>query len=107
VSIRRHGIDEAHITEHGPLAAASDLEHERTQHLRFRDRADDLAERSAIHEERGMGARLAAREERRRAQELEARLTAAGPPPGYWRLHPVRTLAVRARQRLRGTRASS
>ena len=42
VSTRRHGVDEPQVTEHGPLAAATDLDHERNAHLRFRERADDL-----------------------------------------------------------------
>lgn len=101
VSMRRHGIDEAQITEHGPLAAASDLEHERAQHLRFRDRADDLAERASIDNERAVRACLSAREARQVAERLEARLAAAGPPPRYWRLRPLRTFAGRLRRRPR------
>lgn len=73
-SVRRHGVDEPHITEHGPLAAATDLDHERTQHLRFRDRADDLEDRSAGQEERVLAERLRTREERLRAEHLESLL---------------------------------
>jgi hypothetical protein len=75
VSTRRHGIDEPQVTEHGPLAAATDLDHERNAHLRFRDRAEDLAERAATLAERTLAERLRAREERRAAERVEARLS--------------------------------
>jgi hypothetical protein len=74
VSTRRHGVDEPQVTEHGPLAAATDLEHERNAHLRFRERAEDLAERAATLADRTLAERLRAREERRAAERVEARL---------------------------------
>jgi hypothetical protein len=74
VSTRRHGIDEPQVTEHGPLAAATDLDHERNAHLRFRERAEDLAERAAALGQRTLAERLRAREERRAAERAEARL---------------------------------
>jgi hypothetical protein len=74
VSTRRHGVDEPQVTEHGPLAAATDLGHERNAHLRFRERAEDLAERAAFLAERTLQERLEARKERRVAQSVEARL---------------------------------
>jgi hypothetical protein len=78
VSVRRHGTDEPHVTEHGPLAAATDLDHERVQHLRFRDRANDLDARARAQEERILAERLRTREERQRAERLEARLRELG-----------------------------
>ena len=99
VSVRRHGVDEPHITEHGPLAAATDLGHERTQHLRFRDRADDLEARAATIAERTMAERLRSRVERQRAERLERRLAAAGEPPPFWRLRPIRTALSRMMRR--------
>ena len=74
VSTRAHGVEEPQVTEHGPLAAATDLEHERNAHLRFRERADDLAERAATLAERTLAERLRAREERRAAERAESRL---------------------------------
>jgi len=74
VSTRRHGVDEPQVTEHGPLAAATDLEHERNAHLRFRERAEDLAERAETLGRRALAERLRAREERRAAERVEARL---------------------------------
>lgn len=78
VSTRRHGIDEPQVTEHGPLAAATDLDHERRAHLRFRERAEDMAERAATLDQRALSARLRARAERRAAQRVESRLPNAG-----------------------------
>jgi hypothetical protein len=74
VSTRMHGVDEPQVTEHGPLAAATNLDHERWAHLRFRDRADDLAERARELERRTLAERLHARAERQTAERLEARL---------------------------------
>jgi hypothetical protein len=78
VSVRRHGVEEPHVTEHGPLAAATDAEHERIQHLRFRDRADDLDVKTAAQARRVIAERLRTREERLRAEQLEARLREYG-----------------------------
>jgi hypothetical protein len=74
VSTRRHGVEEPQVTEHGPLAAATDLDHERNAHLRFRERANDLAERAETLGRRTILERLRAREERRAAERVEARL---------------------------------
>jgi hypothetical protein len=78
VSVRRHGVEEPHVTEHGPLAAATDADHERIQHLRFRDRADDLDAKTAAQARRIIAERLRTREERLRAEQLEARLRELG-----------------------------
>ena len=80
VSTRRHGVDEPQVTEHGPLAAATDLDHERNAHLRFRERADDLAERAATLGRRTLAERLRARRERQAAERVEARLLQRGEP---------------------------
>jgi hypothetical protein len=74
VSTRRHGVAEPQVTEHGPLAAATDLDHERNAHLRFLERANDLAERAAALRQRTLAERLNAREERRAAERAESRL---------------------------------
>jgi hypothetical protein len=78
VSTRGHGIEEPQVTEHGPLAAATDLRHERNAHLRFRERATDLTERAATLAERTLGERLRARAERQAAERVEARLAGRG-----------------------------
>lgn len=78
VSVRRHGVDEPHVTEHGPLAAATDLRHERTQHLRFRDRVEDLAGRIADRSDAVARQALRARGWRLRAERLERRLRELG-----------------------------
>ncbi len=74
VSTRGHGIEEPQVTEHGPLAAASDPKHERNAHLRFRERANDLTQRAATLAERTLAERLRARAERQAAERVEARL---------------------------------
>ena len=74
VSTRRHGIEEPQVTEHGPLAKATDLGHERNAHLRFRERADDMADRAATLAQRTLVERLRARAERQAAERVEARL---------------------------------
>src|SRR5215211_953468 len=74
VSVRRHGVEEPHVTEHGPLSAATDVEHERIQHLRFRDRADDLEAQADAQAAKVLAERLRVRKERRRAERLEAKL---------------------------------
>jgi hypothetical protein len=78
VSTRGHGIEEPQVTEHGPLAAATDLGHERNAHLRFRERANDLNERAATLAERTLAERLRARAERQAAERVEARLAGRG-----------------------------
>lgn len=75
VSTRRHGIEEPQVTEHGPLAKATDLGHERNAHLRFRERAEDMAGRAAALGERTLVERLRARAERQAAERVESRLS--------------------------------
>ncbi len=75
VSTRRHGVAEPQVTEHGPLAAATDPKHERNAHLRFRDRAEDLAAKSANMAQRTLAERLRARDERQAAERFESRLS--------------------------------
>lgn len=79
ISTRRHGVDEPQVTEHGPLAAATDLDHERNAHLRFRARADDLDDRASLLAKRTLAERLRARDERRAAERAESRLDEAKP----------------------------
>ena len=74
VSTRRHGVEEPQVTEHGPLAAATDLDHERKAHVRFRERSNDMAERARTLARRTMAERLRAREQRRAAERVEERL---------------------------------
>lgn len=74
VSTRRHGIEEPQVTEHGPLAKATDLTHERNAHLRFLERADDMAERAGTFAQRTLLERLHARQERKAAERVEAKL---------------------------------
>ncbi len=92
VSVRRRGAAEPQVTEHGPLAAATDLDHERTQHLRHQGRADTLQSRADRFAERAVRERIRAREERLRAERIEARLAELGEPPWYWRLRLARRL---------------
>ena len=75
VSTRRHGIEEPQVTEHGPLAKATDLGHERNAHLRFRERAEDMAARAGTQAQRTLAERLNARDERKAAERVEAKLT--------------------------------
>ena len=92
VSIRRRGAAEPQVTEHGPLAAATDLDHERTQHLRHQGRADTLQSRADRFAQRAVRERLRARGERLRAERLEARLAELGEAPWYWRMRLARRL---------------
>jgi hypothetical protein len=72
VSLRPHGVDEAEITEHGLLAPATDLDEERTKHLRYRRLAHELATRAAIQDKRVVKERLRVRAARTRADRVEA-----------------------------------
>lgn len=72
VSLRPHGVDEAEITEHGLLAAATDLDEERTKHLRYRRLANELTTRAAIQDKRVVKERLRVRAARIRAERAEA-----------------------------------
>jgi hypothetical protein len=74
VNVRAHGVDEPHVTEHGPLAAATDPKRERMQHLRFRSRADELERAAHALADRVIAERLRARRERLYADRLETRL---------------------------------
>ncbi|HSI79814.1 MAG TPA: hypothetical protein VK919_04095 [Solirubrobacterales bacterium] len=78
VSLRPHGVDEAAVSEHGMLAAATDLDDERAKHLRYLKRADELADRAAIQERRLVSERLRVHAASLRADELEAKADAAG-----------------------------
>jgi hypothetical protein len=71
VSLRPHGVDEAEITEHGLLAPATDLDEERTKHLRYRRLANELAARTAIQDRRLVKERLRVRAARSRAARVE------------------------------------
>ena len=77
VSLRRRGAPEPRVTEHGPLASATDLDHERELHERHRTRADTLQARADRAARRAVRERMKAREERARAERLEARLERA------------------------------
>ncbi|MGI8805329.1 MAG: hypothetical protein ACR2IN_06515, partial [Thermoleophilaceae bacterium] len=99
VSVRRRGAAEPRVTEHGPLAAATDLDHERTQHLRHQGRADTLQSRADRFAERAVRERIRAHEERLRAERLEARLAELGQPPWYWRMRLARRLGRSIRSR--------
>ena len=92
VSVRRRGAPEPQVTEHGPLAPATDLDHERTQHLRHQGRADTLQARADRFAERAVRDRIRAREERLRAERLDARLAELGEPPWFWRMRIARRL---------------
>jgi hypothetical protein len=74
VSLRPHGVDEAEITEHGLLAPATDLDEERTKHLRYRRLSGDLATRAATQDKRLVKERLRVRAARIRADRVEALL---------------------------------
>lgn len=74
VGVRRHGVAEPHVTEHGPLAAATDLRHERARHLHFRDRANVLAERVAEQADAIAAHAFRAGRERYRAERLALHL---------------------------------
>jgi len=74
VNVRAHGVDEPHVTEHGPLAAATDPKRERMQHLRFRSRADELERSTDVLADRVIAERLRARGARLYADRLETRL---------------------------------
>lgn len=77
VSTRKHGVTEPQVTEHGPLAAATDLRHERVTHLKFRDRANEMERSTELLARRTIAERLRAREIRRAAERAEARLPGA------------------------------
>lgn len=77
VSLRPHGVDEAAVSEHGMLAAATDIDDERAKHLRYLKRADELAKRAASQERRLVSERLRAHSASLRADELETRADAA------------------------------
>jgi hypothetical protein len=77
VSLRPHGVDEAEITEHGLLAPATDLDEERTKHLRYRRLSSELATRAAVQDRRLVKERLRVRAARLRAERAEALAEAA------------------------------
>jgi len=77
VSLRPHGVAEAEVSEHGMLAAATDVADERAKHLRYLKRADELAARAASQGRRLVAERLRVHAARLRADELESRAAAA------------------------------
>lgn len=101
VSIRRRGAPEPQVTEHGPLARATDLDHERTQHLRHSSRAATNQAKADRYAQRAERERLKAREERERAERVEARIARTEQGRAYALLRPVRRLGGMARARLR------
>ncbi len=74
VSTRMHGVEEPQVTEHGPLAAATDPELERANHIRFRERANDMAQRVESFDRKTLAERLRARAVRQEAERVESRL---------------------------------
>jgi hypothetical protein len=101
VSLRRRGDAEPQVTEHGPLAAATDLTHERTQRVRHMARAEAVRRRADRLAARAESDRRRAAHERTRAEQLAARIAASPPPPWYWRPLPLERLVRTARSRLR------
>jgi hypothetical protein len=101
VSLRRRGAPEPQVTEHGPLARATDLEHERTQHTRHRGRADNLQARADRYAQRAVRERMRARAERARAERLQQRIERTEASRTYALLRPLRRIGGFARRRLR------
>lgn len=101
VSIRRRGAAEPQVTEHGPLAPATDLEHERTQHLRHSSRAATNQAKADRYAKRAARERLRAREERQRAERLEAEIARRQASRLYALLRPLRRIAALVRSRIR------
>jgi hypothetical protein len=89
------------VTEHGPLAAATDLTHERTQRVRHMARAEAVRRRADRLAARAESDRRRAAHERTRAEQLAARIAASPPAPWYWRPLPLERLVRTARSRLR------
>jgi hypothetical protein len=100
VSIRRRGAPEPQVTEHGPLARATDLGHERTQHLRHSSRAATNQAKADRYVQRAEGERLRARAERERAARVETRIARAESSRAYTLLRPVRRLGGAVRRRV-------
>jgi hypothetical protein len=92
VSLRRRGAPEPQVTEHGPLAPATDLAHERAQHLKQLDRAIKLEERAERHADRATRERLRARQEKERARRLEGSIARMESSSSYRLLRPLRSL---------------
>ena len=101
VSVRRRGAPEPQVTEHGPLARATDLEHERTQHLRHSSRAAVNQAKADRYAHRAERERLRARTERERAERIEAQIARTRESRAYALLRPVRRLGAIARARMR------
>jgi hypothetical protein len=95
VSLRRRGAPEPQVTEHGPLARAEDLAHERAEHLRQRARAATNQARADRQAQRWFRERVRANHERLQAERLEARLARMNPP--YWIRSRLRRLGRRLR----------
>ena len=94
VGLHRRGAPEAEPTETGALGPASDLAHERAEHLRYRARAATSQARLDRQAQRLFRERFRSGHERTRAERLEARL--ARTDPRYW----VRWKARRGARRL-------
>lgn len=102
VSLRRRGAPEPRVTEHGPLASATDLVHERELHQRHRARADTLQARAERAARRAVRERMKAREERARAERLEAQLERTRATRTYRVLRAVKRRASAVRTRRSG-----
>jgi hypothetical protein len=77
--IRRRGAPEPEVPEAGGLGPASDLAHERAEHLRQRARAYTNLERAERYAQRAVRERMRASQEKARADRLEARLARMSP----------------------------
>lgn len=102
VSLRRRGAAEPQVTEHGPLAPATDLAHERAEHLKQRGRARKQESRADRFAQRAVRERLRARTEKARADRLEHQLEVVRGR----RSHRILSLARRAARAVRARRGS-
>lgn len=95
VGLRRRGASEPERKGKEPLPPATDLAHERAEHLRNRARAATNQARADRHAQRLVRERTRANHERSRAERLEARLGMVS--PRYWARWRSRQVARRAR----------
>lgn len=79
VGIRRRGAPEPDASLNGSLGPATDLAHERAEHLRFRARAATSQARFDRQAQRLYRERMRANHERTRADRLEVRLARVSP----------------------------
>jgi hypothetical protein len=82
VGLSRRGAHEPDSAEDDGLGPASDLAHERAEHLRYRAQAATSQARADRQAQRLFRERLRSGHERVRAERLEARLARVS--PGYW-----------------------